>query len=121
MKEVVKCFGDFTLEDMHFIKNTIQRQLLKLGIGAYVDLDAHKIYNGKELICFTTSSFNSTPVIYENIRVKGEGFLVSSEHPVNGCYETYLNFSVNYEFDYFSGAHNGVSIGETSFVFSEGE
>jgi hypothetical protein len=113
----MKC-SEFTNEMRHWIVEATKSSLLKLGIAnVEVELEVRKMRSGNEYFNLTTSGFNTTPVIYRSIRVCGIGEVekVSGEDNV---YE--LNITLDYDFDYFSGGRNGVSIGTLRFrVFED--
>ena len=113
----MKC-SEFTNEMRHCIVEATKSSLLKLGINNIeVELGVRKSRSGEESFFLTTSKFNSTPVIYRSIRVCGysDSRCISKEDNV---YE--LTINLDYDFDYFSGGRNGVSIGTLKFRVREG-
>jgi len=110
-------YEQFTEEMRNEIVSAVKKSLLKLGINVDVSLSAETRRNGDERIEIETSTFQTTPVIYESIYVYGFGYivkLVDTEH----VHE--LNISLSYRFKYFDGGTNGVTIGTLKFrIFNE--
>lgn len=105
-------YSDLTEEMRNDIVSAVKNSLLRLGINVDVTLSAKKIYDGREMIVIETSAFNTTPVIYEEVRVHGEGFIIK----VEGHDDVFdLRFLLGYDFVYFGGGENGVDIGVMNF------
>lgn len=95
------------------IAENIERVLARLGIHTNVSVSEEKIYDGRYLVTVESDTFNTTPVIYKWVLVRGEGFIGGDE---NG-HTTKLILSLDYRFKYFDGGENGVKIGNAAFVF----
>ena len=109
-------FSDLTNEMQQTIMDAVHDNLLRLGINVDVKLSSKIIYDGREMISVETSAFNTTPVIYKAIKVKGYGFIEESERK-DGTF--LLPLALCYDFTYFNGANNGVDIGEMSFFINQ--
>ena len=106
-------YKDFTEEMRQEIVDAVKEKLMKLGVEVDVTLDIFiSPNNGNEYIRITSSAFNSTPVIYKHICIKGSGCLTE----VDGRPDIYdLRIPIDYRFEYFGGGSNGVTIGEIHF------
>ena len=113
-------FNDFTEEMCNDIKSAVKDCLLKLGVDVDVNISAETYsHRSEEYIVVETSEFNTTPVIYKSIYVRGSGTLQEVEGH-EGVYDLYI--PLGYYFKYFDGGSNGVSIGTMYFrVFAEGQ
>lgn len=111
-------FNEFTEEMRNDIKSAVKDCLLKLGVDVDVNISAETYsHRSEEFIVVETSEFNTTPVIYKSICVKGSGTLHEVEEQ-EGVYDLYI--PLDYHFKYFDGGSNGVSIGIMYFrVFAE--
>ena len=106
--------SDFTEEMRDDIIRYAKRSLLKLGINIVdVKLEVRKhSYTVDEYLRIETSEFNTTPVIYESIKIDGTGTLI----PIKDHTDVYdLCISLGYRFKYFGGGKNGVDIGTLKF------
>lgn len=110
-------YNDLTEEMRQTIIDSVRDGLLRLGINVEdVNLASKIIYDGREMVSVKTSTFNTTPVIYKAIKVKGYGFIEESERK-DGTF--LLPLALCYDFTYFNGANNGVDIGEMSFFINQ--
>lgn len=102
-------YNDFTEEMCNEIIDIIKTQLLKKGINVDVALKVRKGKNGDiECISAVSSTFQTTPVIYKEIKVTGSAKFVAVEGH-EGVFD--LDFYLDYRFEYFSKAYNGVKLG----------
>lgn len=111
--------SDFTEEMRDDIIRYAQRSLLKLGINDVdVILEVRKYsYTEDEYLLLETSEFNTTPVIYESIKIDGTGTLSPMKDHTN-VYD--LCITLGYRFILFSGGSNGAGIGTLNYrVFEE--
>lgn len=106
--------SDFTEEMRDDIIRCAKRSLLKLGINNVdVKLEVRKrSYDVDEYLHIETSDFNTTPVIYESIKIDGTGYL-STIIDHTDVYD--LCIYLGYRFEYFSSGTNGVDIGTLKF------
>lgn len=108
--------SDFPAEAYNEIIKAAKRSLIMVGVTANVHLN-YKESRGTEYLELKTDDFNTTPVIYENVRISGSAQLVKIAG-LEGVLD--LTFSLDYWFDTFGGGHNGTSLGELKFrVFEE--
>lgn len=99
------------------IVSAAKKSLLKLGINVDVSLSAETLKNGDARIVIETSTFQTTPVIYESVYVYGYGNIVKLE---DAKHVHELTILLSYRFNYFDGGTNGVSIGILRFrIFNE--
>lgn len=100
------------------ITESVERVLARLGIHTNVSIGEEKIYNGRYLVTVESETFNTTPVIYKWVLVRGSGFLTEDEEDERMA-NLYLN--LDYRFRYFDGGENGVEIGVAAFRFFKGD
>lgn len=100
------------------ITESVERVLARLGIHTNVSIGEKKIYNGRYLVTVESETFNTTPVIYKWVLVRGSGFLTEDEEDERMA-KLYLN--LDYRFKYFEGGENGVDIGMAVFRFIKGD
>lgn len=102
-------YNDFTEELRNEIAETIKTQLLKKGIDVDITIKVRKDKNGNiECISAVSSTFQTTPVIYKEIKVSGSAKFVAVDGH-EGVFD--LDFYLDYRFEYFSKAYNGVKLG----------
>ena len=113
MAKNISLYDVLPASEVESMEKTLKMAFKRLGIVADFYLNETKIYDGRLLVAAKSTTFNTTPVIYDEIMVKGEGFLTKDERD-----ESVLNLymSFDYKFKYFSGAENGVDIGTCHFV-----
>ena len=99
------------------IAEGIERVLSRLGIHTTVSVAEQKIYNGRYLVVVESDTFNTTPVIYKWVAVRGEGFITKEDDDDMAK----LTLSLDYHFKYFNGGENGVEIGNVVFRFMRGD
>lgn len=99
------------------IAENIVRVLSRLGIRTNVSVSEKKIYNGRYLVTVESDTFNTTPVIYKWVAVRGEGFITKEDDDDMAK----LTLSLDYRFKYFDGGENGVNIGNAAFFFRIGD
>ena len=109
-------FNEFTDEMLQDIAVSAKEKLFKLGIDAKVNVGLQDGRDGVSLYLETTT-FGSMPVIYKSIKVYGYGIIEKYED-VDTI--STLSIPLYYEFEYFSGGSNGVSLGSLEFyVYSK--
>ena len=104
-------YKDLAYDSRMRIRSAVMQILLRMGINVDITLYAKTIYDGRELIHFESQEFQTTPVIYRNVSVYGEGFLNDEEDGL--CR---LCLSLSYRFKYFGGGENGVDIARLTFI-----
>lgn len=105
-----------TVEMQEKIETSLKDVLLRLGLNVEIYLTQEKIWDGRQLVKVRSTAFNTTPVIYKAIEVRGDGFIRPMKD-TEDRYELYL--SLSYRFTYFNGSENGVDIGVAHFCFRE--
>lgn len=106
-------YNDFTEEMRQKVVDATQKSLKKLGVNVDVKFYSQEI-RGSEHFRIESSPFNTYPVIYNAITVEGWGTLREmTDRDTEGFY--HLEICLDYKFDYFSGASNGVELGKLSF------
>lgn len=116
-KEGFIALSDVATEEMQEkIETALKDVLLRLGINVEIYLTQEKIWDGRLLVKIRSTAFNTTPVIYKAIEVRGDGF-IRPYKDTEDRYELYL--SLSYRFTYFNGSENGVDIGVAHFLFKE--
>lgn len=113
MAKNISLYDVLPASEVESMEKTLKMVFKRLGIVADFYLNETKIYDGRLLVVAKSTTFNTTPVIYDEIMVKGEGFLNKDERD-ESVLNLYLSF--DYKFKYFSGAENGVDIGTCHFV-----
>ena len=111
MAKNISLYDVLPASEVESMEKTLKMVFKRLGIVADFYLNETKIYDGRLLVVAKSTTFNTTPVIYDEIMVKGEGFLTKDERD-----ESVLNLYMSFDFKYFSGAENGVDIGTCHFV-----
>lgn len=108
--------SDFTEEMKGEIIKAAKRSLIMVGVTADVHLDC-KNTRGTEYLKLDTDKFNTTPVIYESVRIGGSAGLEKVEGR-EGIYN--LDIHLDYFFEIFGGGRNGTGLGTLHFrVFEE--
>ena len=102
-------YNDFTEKIRNEIIDIIKTQLLKKGINVDVALKVRKGKNDNiECVSAVSSTFQTTPVIYKEIKVAGSARFVAVDGQ-EGVFD--FDFYLDYRFEYFSKAYNGVKLG----------
>lgn len=104
--------SDFTADMKSEIIKAAKRSLIMIGVTADVHLDCKERY-----VKLSTDKFNTTPVIYESVRISGSGEL-SGVSGLEGVLD--LDIYLDYFFETFGGGRNGTDLGTLHFrVFEE--
>lgn len=109
-------FSEITSENVWLMELAIKDMLAHIGINVDVTLSSNIIYDGRELVCVETSTFNTTPAMYRSIKVEGSTLIYEDDGAENDTMKRYdLRFHLNYRFDYWKGGVNGVILGDIHF------
>jgi len=101
---------DITTKQLTAIEQAMQTAVSRLGIHVTFKAEIRKAYNGEPFIFINSSEFQTFPVLFQSIRVTGEG---GAKEYGDGLK---LYFHVNYSYDHFGGGHNGCDIGTARFI-----
>lgn len=112
-------FSKLCNEDIDAIREGIANSLARLGIFCNVILNMTIDRFDRPFMTITSSGFNTTPVIYKNVDIKGYAITNIKDEERN-IYT--LSIHLDYHFTYFSGGENGVDIGDVEFrIFDDNE
>lgn len=100
---------DITPKQLQAIEQAMQTAVSRLGIHVTFKAEIRKAYNGEPYIYIESSEFQTFPVMFKSIRVKGEGGVKEIPHGLQ------LIIHVDYSYDHFGGGHNGCDIGTAQF------
>ena len=112
-KNNISLYDVLDAKEIESMEKSLRLVFKRMGINAEFYINEMKIYDGRLLVTVKSTEFNTTPVIYDEIIVKGDGFLTKDERD-DEVLNLYLG--MDYSFKYFGGATNGVNIGVCHFV-----
>lgn len=102
-------------EDIKALCRIFKSVFSRLGVNTDFEISEKKIYDGSLLVTVTSTTFNTTPVIFHDVRIVCEGKLRKNEE--KGTYE--LNMGCDYRYNLFTGGSNGCRIGTMNLTIWE--
>lgn len=111
----ISIFSLLNDEGIKVLSDCLKTTFLRMGINVDFKISEKEIYDGSLLITATSTTFNTMPVMFRNVRVVCDGKLKKDEQ---GAYD--LNMSCDYRYDLFDGGCNGNRIGLAHFRIFEG-
>lgn len=110
-------FNEITAENVKLMELAFKDMLAHIGVNVDVKVFGNLIYNGNELVCMESTTFNTVPAMYRGIKVDGSTLIYEDDGAENDTMKRYdLRFHLNYRFDYWNGGENGVKLGEVHFM-----
>ena len=110
-------FNEITAENVKLMELAFKDMLAHIGVNVDVKVFGNLIYNGNELVCMESTTFNTVPAMYRCIKVDGSTLIYEDDGAENDTMKRYdLRFHLNYRFDYWKGDENGVELGEVHFM-----
>ena len=110
-------FNEITAENIKLMELAFKDMLAHIGVNVDVKVFGNLIYNGNELVCMESATFNTVPAMYRGIKVDGSTLIYEDDGAENDTMKRYdLRFHLNYRFDYWKGGENGVELGEVHFM-----
>ena len=112
-------FSIFSLlndEGIKVLSDFLKTTFLRMGINVDFEISEKEIYDGSLLITATSTTFNTTPVIFHDVRIVCRGMLRKDEE--NDSY--HLDMSCDYNYNLFGGGSNGSEFGVVHFNIFKG-
>ena len=110
-------FNEITAENVKLMELAFKDMLAHIGVNVDVKVFGNLIYNGNELVCMESTTFNTVPAMYRGIKVDGSTLIYEDDGAGNDTMKRYdLRFHLNYCLDYWKGGENGVELGEVHFM-----
>lgn len=110
----ISIFSLLNDEGIKALSDCLKTTFLHMGINVDFEISEKEIYDGSLLITATSTTFNTMPVMFRDVRVVCDGKLNNKE----GVYN--LDMSCYYHYNLFDGGCNGSRIGLAHFCIFEG-
>lgn len=102
---------NLTTKQMTAIEQALKTAVLRMGIQTTFKAEIRKNCNGDPFIYVESQEFQTFPVMFQRIKVTGEGWAKEKDDSLQ------LFIHLYYSFDLFGGGHNGCEIGKAVFCF----
>ena len=92
-------FNEITAENIKLMELAFKDMLAHIGVNVDVKVFGNLIYNGNELVCMESTTFNTVPAMYRGIKVDGSTLIYEDDGAENDTMKRYdLRFHLNYRF-----------------------
>ena len=110
----ISIFSLLNDEGIKALSDCLKTTFLHMGINVNFEIREKEIYDGSLLITATSTTFNTMPVMFRDVRVVCDGKLRKNEQ---GAYD--LDMSCYYHYNLFDGGCNGSRVGLAHFRIFE--
>lgn len=112
----ISIFSLLNDEGIKALSDCLKTTFLHMGINVDFEISEKEIYDGSLLITATSTTFNTTPVIFRDVCIVCRGMLRKDDEN-----DTYiLDMSCDYNYNLFGGGSNGSEIGVAHFRIFKG-
>lgn len=98
---------------LEYIISEINQSVARLGINTTLSISEDKDYAGKEYLKVTSTPFQTMPVLFKEIKLKGKISLFEKDNDVK------IIVGLEYRYQTFDSGSNGHTLGTFIFVTSK--
>lgn len=98
---------------LDYIINDVETTIHRLGINAQLSVEIRKDYRGNEYEEFVSTSFQTMPMLFKEIRLEGSIAIRDKVDAPDDFLEVYIN--LDYHYHTFGNCSNGHTLGRIVF------